>query len=325
MNQTSQAGAVMLVDAHVHLQPHGECPVVDRARIERYVEQARANGVDVLVFTEHLFRFHEALTLLDGWWHADIDPRLAAMTEAYLRDEVNLSLPEYVRVIEEAKADGLPVRLGLEMDWVPGHADDLRRLLKPYAWDVILGSVHAIGSFQIDHEDFRDEWQRRDVAAVWDEYARCVEELADARLVDVLAHPDLPKVWGLRPPDLSRVHGRIVAAAARGDLALEINTNGLRKAAAEIYPHPDVLRAARAARVPVTLASDAHVPERVGAAFAEAIVLARETGYVEYAAFERREQRAMPLPSELVSRRAATALTPSPSPAAAGEGSLHGP
>jgi histidinol-phosphatase (PHP family) len=296
----------MLVDGHVHLQPHGERPVVDRARIERYIEQARANGVDVVVFTEHLFRFHEALTLLDGWWHTDPDPRLAALTEAYLRDEVNLSLPEYVRLIEAAKADGLPVRLGLEMDWVPGHAGELRRLLRPYAWDVILGSVHALGAFQIDHEDFRDEWQRRDVAAVWAEYARCVEELADARLVDVIAHPDLPKVWGLRPADLSPVHGRIVAAAARGGLALEINTNGLRKPAAEIYPHPAMLRAAQAAGVPVTLASDAHTPDRIGAAFAEAVVLARGAGYEASVAFERRRSRPVALPGDSIARAGAT-------------------
>jgi histidinol-phosphatase (PHP family) len=206
-------------------------------------------------------------------------------------------LPEYVLLIEEAKADGLPVRLGLEMDWVPGRADDLRRLLRPYAWDVILGSVHAIGAFQIDHGDFRDEWDRRDVGATWDEYAQCLEDLADARLADVIAHPDLPKVFGLRPPDVARLNRRIVAAAVRGGLALEINTNGLRKAAAEIYPHPDVLREAREAGVPVTLASDAHTPDRIGAAFALGTALARDAGYDEYVAFVRRQRHALALPS----------------------------
>jgi histidinol-phosphatase (PHP family) len=285
----------MIVDGHVHLQPHGEQPVVDRARIELYVEHARANGVDVLVFTEHVFRFREAYALLEGWWDDDPDPSLAAMTHAYWHDEVNLSLPEYVRLIEAAKADGLPVRLGLEMDWIPGRAEDLHRVLAPYAWDCVVGSVHQLGAFQIDHEGFLDEWQRRDVAAVWDEYAQCIEDLAGARLVDVIAHPDLPKVFGHRPADPGSVHGRIVAAAARHGLALEINTNGARKRCAEMYPHPEVLRAARAAGVPVTLASDAHTPERVGASFAEAKALARAVGYEEYAVHEHRRRRAVPL------------------------------
>lgn len=278
----------MLVDAHVHLQPHGEAPPVDRARIEQYVRCAQANGVDVVVFTEHLFRFREAYDLLDGWWNADPNPALAAATHAYWLDHVNLSLPEYVRLIEQAKADGLPVRLGMELDWIPGRAEDLRSLLKPYDWDCVLGSVHWLGSFLIDDEESLPEWNRRDVAAVWDEYGRFIEDLADARLVDVLAHPDVVKVFGFRPSDEEPLRRRIVAAAQRNGLALEVNTNGLRKPVAELYPHPEMLRAAWSAGVPVTLASDAHVPERLGQRFADAIAAARAAGYDGYLVFERR-------------------------------------
>ena len=283
----------MRVDAHVHLQPHGETPPVDRARIDRYVEHARRNDVDVVVFTEHLFRFREALELLDGWWRSDPNPALAAATEAYWRDHVNLSLPEYVRLVEEAKAEGLPVRLGLEMDWIPGRADDLRRLLAPYAWDCVLGSVHWLGAFLIDDEASLPEWERRDVESVWEEYGQFIEDLAGARLVDVLAHPDVVKVFGHRPADEAPLHRRIVAAAARNGLALEVNTNGLRKPVAELYPHPDLLRAACAAGVPIMLASDAHAPEHVGARFAQGVIAARAAGYHSYVAFERREPRSL--------------------------------
>lgn len=285
----------MRVDAHVHLQPHGERPPVDRARIALYVEHARRNGVDVIVFTEHLFRFREAYDLLAGWWEADPDPLLAEATRRYWLDHVNLSLAEYVRLIEQAKADGLPVRLGLELDWIPGRAEDLRRLLAPYAWDCVLGSVHWIGAFLIDDEQSLPEWDRRDVAQVWREYGQLVEELAGAGLVDVLAHPDVVKVFGHRPADERPLRERIVAAAARHGLALEINTNGLRKPVGELYPHPDILRLARAAGVPVTLASDAHTPERTGAWFEQAAAAARAAGYDAYVTFERRQPRTAPL------------------------------
>jgi histidinol-phosphatase (PHP family) len=275
----------MRVDSHVHLQPHGERPVVDRARIELYVEHARRNGVDVVVFTEHLFRFREAYDLLEGWWDADPSPLLAAATKAYWLDHVNLSLAQYVRLIEEAKADGLPVRLGMELDWIPGRADDLHRLLAPHAWDCVLGSVHWLGAFLLDDEASIPEWQRRDVAAVWDEYGQLMEDLADARLVDALAHPDVVKVFGFRPPDETLLHNRLTAAAARNGLALEINTNGLRKPAGEMYPHPAMLHLARKSGVPITLASDAHIPERAGAWFDDAIALARTAGYESYVAF----------------------------------------
>ena len=279
----------MRVDAHVHLQPHGEAPPVDRARIEQYVHCAQANGVDVVVFTEHLFRFREAYALLDGWWNDDPNPRLAAATQAYWQDHVNLSLSEYVYLIEQAKADGLSVRLGMELDWIPGRAEDLRSILKPYEWDCLLGSVHSIGGFLFDVEEEIGEWDNREVESVWDEYGQLIEDLADARLVDVLAHPDVVKVFGFRPADEEPLRRRIVAAAKRNGLALEVNTNGLRKPAAELYPHPETLRAARAAGVPITLASDAHMPERIGLRFADGIAAARAAGYDGYLVFERRK------------------------------------
>ncbi len=41
----------MYVDSHVHLQPHGEQPAMDRQRIELYVEPTRACGVQALAIT----------------------------------------------------------------------------------------------------------------------------------------------------------------------------------------------------------------------------------------------------------------------------------
>jgi histidinol-phosphatase (PHP family) len=278
----------VLIDGHVHLQPHGEKPRVDRARIELYVEHAARNGVDAIVFTEHLFRFNEALDLLYGWWDADPNPAFAAITKAYWEDHANLSLAEYVLLIEEAKADGLPVRLGIEMDWIPGRAEDLRRLLAPYAWDCVLGSVHYLGAFGIDMSEFEGEWANRDVASVWSEYADFIEDLAASGLCDVLAHPDVVNVWGHAPPDRSGFDRRIVETARRNGLALEVNTNGLRKPVAAIYPSAEILHLAREAGVPVTLASDAHYPERIGAWFEQAIAAARAAGHESYVAFAER-------------------------------------
>ena len=290
----------MLIDAHVHLQPHGEQPPVDRDRIALYVETARAHGLDGLVITEHLFRFREAFDLLAGWWDVDPDPRLAGATAAYWRDHVSLSLPEYVRLIEDAKADGLPVWLGLEMDYIPGRTEDLRRLLAPYNWDLILGSVHWLGAFGFDNEEFLDEWHRRDPEAIFAEYGGLLDELADSGLADVLAHSDLPKLWGDLPPSLDDLHTRIVAAARRGGLAIEINTNGWNKPIGEQYPAFAVLCAAHAADIPITLASDAHRPERLGDRFARAIAVARAAGYESYARFVRRARIAEPFPATLI-------------------------
>lgn len=283
------------IDSHVHLQPHGENPPVDRERLELYVRAAARNGVDAIAITEHLFRFREAYGLLAGWWDSDPNPQLAAATKAYWEDHVNLDVDDYVRLIEDAKADGLPVLLGLEMDWIPGRAEDLRRFLEPYAWDIVLGSVHWIGAFGFDNEEFAPEWERRGADAVFLEYSELLLELAGSGLADVITHPDLPKLFGHRPRSLTPLHEAIVAAALRGGCALEVNTNGLRQVAAEIYPAQPVLVRAHEAGVPITLASDAHAPERVGRAFDQAREWARAAGYREFSSFEGRFRRRHPL------------------------------
>ncbi len=272
----------MRVDSHVHLQPHGEAPPLTRERLQLYVDAARANGVDCIAITEHLFRFREAFDLLYGWWYADPDPALAAATRRYWEDHVSASVADYVRLIEDAKRDGLPVLLGLELDWIPGRERDLRKFLAPYDWDVVLGSVHWIGSWGIDLDPRDPEWARRDVAQVYRDYAALVDGLARSGLCHALAHPDLPKVWGHKPASLTPLHGALVDAALAGNVALEVNANGLRRPANEPYPAAPVLEEAARRGVPITLASDAHRPEDVGHHFDDIVAYARAAGHTEF-------------------------------------------
>lgn len=281
----------MLVDCHVHLQPHGQKPPMTLERIELYARAAEARGVDKICITEHLFRFEEAYRALHGWWDADPDARLAGMVGTYWKDHVSGSVADYVRVLEEAKARGLPVLLGLEMDWLPGKGDELRAFLAPYDWDIVLGSVHYVGAFGIDDDDFLFEWERRDVATVWGDYGASMRELGETGLADVLTHPDVVKKFGHRPADETPLHAAIVAGAAATGAAIEVNTNGLRKHCNEIFPDVPLLQRAKAAGLSITLASDAHVPEHVGHGFEDAAAWARRAGYGEAVWFEGRESR----------------------------------
>ena len=275
----------MLTDCHTHLQPHGQAPPMTVERIEAYVEAGRARGVERIAITEHLFRFEEAYKALHGWWDDDPDAHLAGLARAYWEDHVSGSVADYVRTVEAAKRKGLPVLLGLEMDWIHGREDALAAFLKPYDWDIVIGSVHYIGSWGFDCDEFMAEWARRDVADVWSDYGALVRELAESGLADVLAHPDLPKVFGHRPADETPLHSAILAGAAVNGTAIELNSNGLRKKCGEIYPALALVERAHAAGLPVTLASDAHTPDRVGANFDDLIAWARRAGYREASAF----------------------------------------
>jgi histidinol-phosphatase (PHP family) len=284
----------MLVDCHVHLQPHGEKPPMTLERIELYVRAAEAHGVEKVCLTEHLFRFEEAYRALHGWWDVDPDGRLAGMVGEYFKDHVSGSVAEYVRVVEEAKSRGLPVLLGLEMDWLPGKGEELRNFLAPYDWDIVLGSVHYVGAFGIDDPAFLFEWERRNAATVWDEYGASMRELGESGMADVLTHPDVLKKFGHRPPDETPLHAAIVAGAVATGTAIELNTNGLRTCK-EIFPALPLVERAKAAGLSITLASDAHVPALVGHGFEEGVGWARRAGYGEAVWFEARAARAYAL------------------------------
>ncbi len=84
---------------------------------------------------------------------------------------------------------------------------------------------------------------------------------------------------------------RFLTAAARNEVAIELNSSGLRKACREIYPSPKIVRLARDKGVAITFGSDAHAPTEVGMNFAEALQLARSAGYAECCRFTQRERK----------------------------------
>jgi histidinol-phosphatase (PHP family) len=119
---------------------------------------------------------------------------------------------------------------------------------------------------------------------VWRIYFDALATLASSGCVDVLAHPDLAKKLSRRPADPAAFYPQLDA------VALEISTAGLRKPVRELYPDPALLGGC-----PITLASDAHVPELVGAEFEQALELARSAGYDTVTVFEGRVARQEPL------------------------------
>lgn len=284
-----------MIDCHTHLQDHGAKPPMTRALLEQYVRAGADRGVTQICITEHLFRFREAYDALYGWWDDDPDARLAGMAKRYWADHVSGSIADYVRLIEDAKRDGLPVLLGLEMDWIHGREEHLRRFLAPYDWDVVLGSVHYVGAWGIDDAAFAFEWEKRDVAQTWAEYGALMQELAQSGLADVLTHPDVPKKFGHRPKDESPMHDAILAGAITHRTAIELNSNGLRRCG-EIYPALPLVERACALGLPITFASDAHTAGHVGAGFGDLARWAHRAGYSTATGFVARKP--VPYPVE---------------------------
>ena len=275
----------MLTDYHVHLR--GDEPQASpaehftAANAERYREVASERGIAELGVSEHVYRFRQALTV---WRHP--------FWQRFAHDD----LDEYCGFVR-AQTD---LRLGIEADFVAGAEDRMANLLDDRDLDYVIGSVHFLRDEALDMDEYSVWDSGRSAEEIWRRYFQTLGESARSGLFDVLAHPDLVKVWGRaqRPPpqgDLRRYYELAIEGIAESGVAIEVSTAGLRKPVGEIYPAPAFLEMCVEAGAPVALSSDAHRPQDVGAGYEQALELLAQLGVGELCVFERRARRLEPI------------------------------
>jgi histidinol-phosphatase (PHP family) len=269
----------VILDYHMHLRDEHEEIAHDVSAIEPFVEAARRAGIDEIGFSEHAYYFRETRPL----WHVP-----------YHTDRCRYALEPYVEAVLEAKQRGLPAKLGLEVDYEPGREDETRELLAPYPWDYLLGSIHFIDGLGVDGEPRLID--AVGVDAAWRRYFEQLSGAAGSRLFDSLTHPDLVKIFGARPDRglEEELHEQVAESIAATGVAVEVSTAGLRRPVGELYPDHHLLELCGARGVPVTLASDAHVPGLVGRDFDRALELLRAADYETITAFDERRPRQVP-------------------------------
>ncbi|MGH2745563.1 MAG: histidinol-phosphatase [Thermoleophilaceae bacterium] len=274
----------MLTDYHVHLRPDEDGSTAERYftsdNVERYREAAEERGIEELGVAEHIHRFVQSL---DVWQHP------------WYRHWAHDDVDEYCEFVR-----GSGLKLGIEADFLPGREDRLQNLLEARDWDYVVGSIHFLRDDALDlhgEPDWEawDIWRGGDPERVWRSYFETLGEAARTGLFDILAHPDLVKVFAGRVPvpdgDLRRFYERAMDGIAESDVAVEVSTAGLRKPAGEIYPAPAFLEMCLEAGRPVALSSDAHQPEQLGYEYERALELLDGLGVTEIAVFEGRMRR----------------------------------
>jgi histidinol-phosphatase (PHP family) len=274
----------VLTDYHVHLRPDdlGATPAdhFTAANADRYRTVAAERGIEELGVAEHVYRFSAAL---DVWQHE--------LWRRYARDDLD-AYCDFVRSETDLK-------LGIEADYIPGREDRIANVLDGRDWDFVVGSVHFLGDHAVDYDRY-DVWTSgQSPDRVWARYFDVLGEAAATGLFDVLAHPDLVKMWGTERPrpegDLRRFYDRAMEAIADSGIAVEVSTAGLRKPAGEIYPDPAFLEMVVDAGNPIALSSDAHTPDQLGHAYDRAQALLADLGITELCVFDRRARRLEPI------------------------------
>lgn len=256
----------MLADYHIHTEASPD----SKGTMEEYVRKAMEKGLGEIGFSEHIIlrKIADAPCM-----------RIESIT-AYIQNFRSLR-----------EKSNLPLKLGVEMDFFPSDIDKIRDFIQKYSFDYVIGAVHFIGEWAVDHPAQIGEYEKRDILRVYEEYFGIVKELCKSGLFDVLAHPDIIKIFGFKPKgDFSHMLKEVAEAMAKANICAEINTRGLRKPCNEIYPSEQFLKILFSHNVPVVFGSDAHQPEEMGKNFTEAIKLAKKVGYTHACLFNYRKR-----------------------------------
>ncbi len=242
----------MIIDSDFHTHPFQQKRNYDGMR--DFAESAIAKGLKRIVFTEH----------------APLDPEFH-----YEHNRHHLNFGEYDLYLECAErcraeyAGRLEIGIGIEADYHPRNLDNVARLLANYRFDHVGGSLHLHAGFW-DDETAGLAGDAR-IAYALDRTL----ELVESGLYSGLNNLDFFR-WKLAEYEPRRHEERFRAvfeAMVKKHMSLELNTSGINKTFASFLPCAEVWRWSFDYPLARTFGSDAHKPELVGLAVAEAQAL----------------------------------------------------
>ena len=202
-------------------------------------------------------------------------------------DDIDLAAFEEARELSQ----DVGLRLGIEIDFVPGNEEEMDRVAKALPYDYLIGSVHRVDNEEVDHPDHLEIYEKWDTYELYEAYYENVRKAALSGRFDVIGHPDLIKIFRNFPDrDITPLLEETADAIAESGIVVDVNSAGLRKPRGEIYPARDFLEIFYNRGVPIILSSDAHAPNEVAAGYVKSLKLVHDVGYREVVTFKNGER-----------------------------------
>lgn len=227
-----------------------------------------------------------------------------AITDHLEINEYHLPEFRYPEILKEAKAviPGLIEKYKGKIDLIRGielgqpvHDTALaEKLLSEGQYDYIIGSCHMIRGYQ---DFYFLDYDENDPVKLLDVYFDELIEMAEWGKFDTLAHITYPLRYIVgdkgKKIDMTRYEKqleRLFSLIIERNIALEINTSGLRQNIGETLPGEELLRKYynMGGRL-ITMGSDAHKPEDIGKGIAEGIALAKKIGFSAVSVYKNRK------------------------------------
>jgi histidinol-phosphatase (PHP family) len=263
-----------MFDYHVHTTHSADC----NTPIEASCEAAIATGVTEVAFTDHID--HEPSGMCYGFY--DYEKYMAS-----------------IRSARDRYGDRLTILAGAEVDFNRRIKDDVERFLERHEYDFVIGSVHY-------GEDgvliFPEYFDRRSIDDVFREYYEELHAAADTGWFDTIGHIDLPKRYApatageYDPMRYRESLEAIFRTLIANGTSFEINTSGIRQAPRASMPSAQIVELyARMGGRLVTMGSDSHVPNTIGAGFVRTFTMLELAGITEVSRFRNRVREQVPI------------------------------
>ena len=258
--------------------------------IEDYVNKAVEIDLDLIGISDHFP--YECLKGIESIPYEKYSMKIEDL-DPYVSSVLNLK-KKYQNKID--------IKLAFELDFIENQVTAHKPYLEKFSkhLDYILGSVHILlrkgKLFAFDDSRFlKDYLLYESTNDIYIEYYNTMQNMITSPYFsfDIISHFDLPKKFNKRPEDpklVANYEDMTLELIKKKDLAVEINTSGLRKNVGEQYPSNEIVKKLYDLDIPILLGSDAHHPDEVGYNFNEILKLIKRTGFNQLAYFEKRKR-----------------------------------
>lgn len=278
----------MKLDYHMHLE-YGSYDVI---WVKGFFDSAKAHNLNEIGFSEHSHTFPEFKDL----YYQDLildDSFVGKFQQQWLqKNKFKYTLDDYFEFMTKLQNLGYNVKIGIEVCNFQNQ-EAVKKILTPYQFDYIIGSIHFLHGWAYDSSEIKAEWNNHTLEEIYDWYANEVEKLCASNIYDILGHPFNIRLFKNIPEfDVTPYLIRVAEAVKKANMAIDINTGTFyRYPIAEISPYPDFMQIASEYNLPIITSSDAHQPEHCGNYIDDAISYAKSFGYTQSLCFSQRKRK----------------------------------
>lgn len=260
-------------DCHLHSSHSGD----SHASMESMIERGIALGLKRMCFTEHMDMDYP-------------DPEngsgkiFLVNTDSYLYDLIRC---------KERYEDRISLLFGVELGLQPHLSGNNARYVHSYDFDFVIASSHVVNGKDPYYPSYYEG--RTEKEAYLEYFTSIVDNLKKYTNFDVYGHLDYVVRYGPNKnknyayADYRDVIDVILETLIENEKGMELNTGGFRKGLGAPNPCMDILRRYRELGGEiVTIGSDAHTPEDVGAHFTQASEILSACGFRYYCVYQKR-------------------------------------